>query len=167
MKSTPSELISTFRKKIYLTSAVGIILGILGIVVLFFIEWPGLEANRYSFIGVCLIVIVYLWTRMITYQEILEGSPEEVILKLEEQLDEQDQKSKKYNWLKIFLLSFCAIGWILNLISHTKTSLTILLFTLFVAGILSVILGKWMRLTAGFMLQDLKHSLREHHSDAS
>ncbi len=161
MKSTPSELISTFRKKIYFTSAIGIILGILGMMVLFFIDKPDFEKIRYLLMGLCLVIMIILWARIITYQEIFQGTPEQVIIKLEDQLEDQDLKSKKYNWLRIFLISFVALGWIVNLISHTRVYLTLLLFALFIGGILYVILEKWMRLTAGFMLQDLKHSMRE------
>ena len=168
MKSTPSELISTFRKKIFLSSALGIILCILGLILLFFFELPGeLKQSQSLLSGFCIGLAFYFWERNKIFSKLLQGLPEEVILKLETHFEKEIQRSKDYHWYKILVLAIITPIWIWLMVFRPGSVWTYLLFIFWAGVILFIFLIRWMRMREEFMLQDIKHSLREHHSEAS
>ena len=168
MKSTPSELIFTFRKKILLTSVLGIILSVLGMVLLFFLKLPGILRDDTSlFAGLFIAVIFYFWERNYTYRKILTGLPEDVMQKLESHINQENLRSQKRKWPRIFVLTAVALAWIILLIVNPDSSWTTLLFLFWIAAILFVFLTRWLRMKEEFMMQDLKHYMREDHSELS
>src|SRR5688572_26223865 len=127
MKSTPSELISTLRKKTSRTNAIIIILiliaWVLSIVLVHNFEELSFLSEP-SFNAIFVFLLFYFWERRITYLEIFQGTPENVLTALEAHLDKTQSSSSKTRLVKFGMFTLLTVALLFLIIYQRESEWT-------------------------------------------
>lgn len=166
---TPIELISTFRRKISIHTAL-LHLGIAVLMILTLII--DLEGFLYPDLRVtiCLILLAlgfYFYSRFREFQTILKGHPEEALSALQKSLHKKQEDWSKHDITR-FIIGAIIMALMLTLLFtipyNSWTGIVIVLWIAFLSGCM---MHGWILMKDLMMAQDIKKCIREHHSDIS
>ena len=170
MKSTPSELISTFRKKISFQTILLIALFIAGGIVFFFLrsDNPVVE-GIYSLTPVLLLVLGFdVYDRRKKISSILDpGAPELSIEKLETVLNTMHQDFRSTSMIRMIAAVILLITLFIFIFFQPQSEWIGRILVIFVGIILLSMWKSWWLMSDRMLLQDLKHAVKDAHSEIS
>jgi len=170
MKShLPIELISTFRKKIFLQFLVVLLTTGVAIVLTFLyrVKDP-FYAGAILMVCVSLVASTYLLSqRQKNITTILLKNGQERITALEDYFNQIEENKIKWMIPRIILISLLTVCMIFLLIDQPHSRWAGWVTALWLCSVLLSIAMRWINMTDQFMMQDLKHQSKENHSEIS
>jgi hypothetical protein len=167
MKSTPSELISTFRKKLtsqVILSAI-LLLAALMVPFLFKAQRPIVDGVIVMIPIICLVIFFILFERRKLLQPFLnEDSTDDTITSLENSLERQHESQRKNRFKRFALTAAWMIAVLVLIFLHPDKKFTGMIVGGFAGVIISSAIHGWVLMNDQLFLQDLKHCSRDAHS---
>ena len=164
MKLPPSELISTFQKKIrFQTIIVLLLIAVIMVIVLLVKSkdpfYKGVEAGG----AVVLVYMAYLiFTRRKRYAEILNPlEPEITLSKFESFLETDYSNFRKSDLRRLIVGVFLMVTMLILLFFKPHNGWTGEICVIFMGLIIISMFKSWFLMKDGMILQDLKHIIRD------
>ncbi len=170
MKSTPSDLIYTFRKKIYFQTFFHLLLAASVIIILFLLKVDRSYLQGAIYVAYLILVIMafHIIRRWIIFKSILDPlHPDHSALELEVNLEQQQSVWRGTYVIRFVVGTVLTIGMLLFIYYDPHSLWTGEIAMLWLGLILLSMLRGWNLMKDQIMLQDLKHSQRNHPSDVS
>lgn len=171
MKYTPSELISTLRKKISYQSILVLLL-ISVIMLLSFFVPKGDNPFYHGAIFVCFMVLAFMglmiYQRRKKYLSILSPSdPTKTILEVETYLEEEYNTFRRTDVIRWIVGTILTLAMLLLIYFKPHSKLTGEVFGTCLGVICLSMMKAWILMRDGMLLQDLKHVTKDHPSEIS
>jgi hypothetical protein len=170
MKSTPSELISTFRKKISFQTILLIALCIVGGIVFFLLQSPNPVLDGiYTLTPILFLVLgLDIYERRKKLSAILDpAAPEASIEKMEAALNTIHQNFRSTNLIRVIAAVVLLVTLFILIFFHPQSEWIGRILVIFVGMVLLSMWKSWWLMSDRMVLQDLKHSVKETHSEIS
>ena len=165
----PIELISTFRKKIFLQFIVVLLITVVVIFLTFLFRVKDPFYAGAILIGcISLVASTYILSqRKKNITTILLKNDQERITSLEDYFNQIEENKIKWMIPRIILICILTICMIFLLIDQPHTRWAGWVTAMWLCSVLISIAMRWIQMNDQFMMQDLKHQSREDHSEIS
>lgn len=170
MKSTPSEVTFTLRKKISLQSIILLILtaSVMAILLLLPIRDPFLRAwsnTDFLLLAIFGLLISRRWKMYLTLLDPLQ--PEHAANHFESFVKKEHAKFQKNDLVRLGIGVVLTLGLLFIVVYEIKRPWAGMVGGLWTGSVLYAIVKGWLLMNDGMWVQDLRHSLRDQTSETS